>query len=175
MRLVYLVPALLAAFAPDLAAQQLRKVPQRFAYVQPLGLIAGIGTAGFEFAPGHRTTVEIGGLGVYTDEDGVRLFGAGGGLGARRYLGSGEPAGLFLGARADAVWLRSETAVERASSMFLGLGLLGGYRWVTRGGVLIETVAGYEGLFGPRPLISASGRLQDRLGLILGVGLGWAW
>ncbi|MBI4421456.1 MAG: hypothetical protein HY560_11585 [Gemmatimonadetes bacterium] len=172
---VFLAAGLLASLASVLGAQQLRKVPQRFAFVQPIGLLVGIGSVGFEFAVGRRTTFETGGLGVYTREDGVRVFGGGPGVGVRRYVHTGEPAGLFLGARADALWLHGEAAGERAASVFIGLGALGGYRWLTRAGAVIDLVAGYEALLGPRPLVAGSRPLQDDLGPIVGSAVGWSW
>ena len=62
-----LLVALAGLMAPQsLGAQGLREVPQRFAFVQPLGLVLGIGTVGMEFAVGRTTTLELGAVGVYS-------------------------------------------------------------------------------------------------------------
>jgi hypothetical protein len=175
MKTLAVTLALMLGGNATLAGQRLREVPQRFAYVQPVGLVAGIGTAGLEFAAGRRTTIELGVLGVYTTEDGVELYGGGLGLGFRRYFAAGEPAGFFGGLRVDGVRLVGRDNVVREEGVYLGLGALFGYRWLTRSGLLFEPVAGYEFLIGPRPLIQGSGRLQNELGLLVGLGIGWAW
>jgi hypothetical protein len=169
-----------------LAAQGLREVPQRFAYVQPLGLAVGLATAGVEFAVGTRTSIELGGVGVYSVEDGVKIFGAGPGLGIRRYFGEGELAGVVMGLRADATWLtadnsnadadflRSGTFETRRSDFYLGMGATLGYRWVPQSSFFLEPVIGYEFFAGPKPLVPGSGTLQNRLGPIIGVAFGLA-
>lgn len=175
MRAIAMVAMLLATAPVALTGQQLRQVPQRFIYVQPLGLVAGIGTAGVEFATGRRTSVEVTVLGVYTGVDDVELFGGGAGIGFRRYFRSGETAGTFGGIRVDGVRLTARDDFGEARSAYLGLGALVGHRWVTRGGMMFEPLIGYEFLIGPRPLIARSDRLQRDLGVLLGVGVGWAW
>lgn len=165
----------LALGAVPLEAQRLRQVPQRFAFVQPLGLVLGIGTASYERAIGRRTGVELGALGVYTEVDGVELFGGGVGVGARRYLEGGELAGLFLGLRLDGVWLVGRNAREQRGRPYLGLGGQAGYRWLTRSGMLLEPVLGYELLVGPRPLVAGARAAHHRLGVIAGIGVGWGW
>lgn len=175
MRSVVMVICVTLAIPTLLAGQQLRKVPQRFAYVQPVGLAAGIGTAGLEFAVGRRTTMEVGVLGVYTAVDDVQVYGGGGGVGFRRYFRSGEPAGMFAGLRLDGIGLIGRDALEKGSATYLGVGAILGHRWTARSGLIADAVIGYEALAGPRALIPSSRRLQEDLGLLVGLALGWSW
>lgn len=179
--------ALVLALSPNgSAAQGLRQVPQRFAYIQPVGLFLGVGTAGLEFRVGRSTTIEIGGIGVYSVEDGIRMYGGGPGLGIRRYLNPAEAAGPVVGARVDGVWLEADNRDAdagflagplgtRRSHLYLGAGALFGYRWVSTSGLLIEPSLSYEYFVGPRPLVPGSRSLQDELGFALGLAFGWAW
>ena len=170
-----------------LAAQGLREVPQRFAYVQPLGLLVGIGTAGFEFTVSRTTTIEVGGIGVYSEKDGIKIYGGGPGIGIRQYLGGGEAAGVVVGGRVDGVWLEADNAGstrgflatgllrERRDHLYLGMGVLLGYRWISTAGWFAEPMISYEYLAGPRVLVPGSRDLQQELGLSLGVAFGVAW
>lgn len=175
MRLGIFVILAATSLPLSLAAQGLRSVPQRYVHLQPAGLLLGIGTAGLEVAVGRTTTVELGGIGVYTEEDGFRIYGGGGGVGVRHFLGSGEPAGAMIGARVDGLWLVGENPLRREGHPFLGVGVVVGHRWVTRTGLLVEPVLGYEFLIGPEPLVGGTRALQEDLGLIVGISLGWAW
>ncbi len=171
----------------SLLPQGLREVPQRFVFVQPLGLIVGVGTAGVEFNLGRTTTLEIGGVGVYSQEDGIKIYGGGPGVGVRKYLGAAEAAGLVVGGRVDGVWLQADNTRaqqqflttpllrERRSHLYLGVGLLFGYRWVSTSGWFAEPAISYEYFAGPRPLVPGSRDLQDQLGLSVGVAVGLAW
>lgn len=187
MRKLATCTALVVGLASGLEAQGLREVPQRFMYVQPVGLLLGLGQIGAEFAVGRTTSVEIGGIGVYSREDGVEVYGGGPGVGFRKYVGTGQLSGFVIGGRVDGVWLRDDNrdadrqflgvgplqATE--SNVYVGIGMLMGYRWVSTGGFLIEPSAGYEYLAGPRPLVPGSQDLQERLGISLGIAFGWAW
>jgi hypothetical protein len=156
-------------------------------FVQPLGLILGVGTVGVEFRLGRTTTLEIGGVGVYSQEDGVRIYGGGPGIGLRKYFGEAEAAGLVVGGRADGVWLEADNfnatrrflatdaLRDRRDHVYLGLGLLLGYRWVSTGGWFAEPAMSYEYFVGPRPLVPGSQDVQDGLGLSFGVALGLVW
>ena len=171
----------------SLVAQGLREVPHRFVFVQPLGLILGVGTVGVEFRLGRTTTLEIGGVGVYSQEDGVRIYGGGPGIGLRKYFGEAEAAGFVVGGRVDGVWLEADNSNanrrflateplrDRRDHVYLGLGLLLGYRWVSTGGWFAEPALSYEYFAGPRPLVPGSQDVQDGLGLSLGVALGLTW
>ena len=171
----------------SLLAQGLREVPQRFVFVQPLGLILGVATAGVEFKIGRTTTLEIGGVGVYSQEDGIKIYGGGPGVGVRKYLGAAEAAGLVVGGRVDGVWLRADNTRaqqqflttqllrERRDHLYLGVGLLFGYRWLSTSGWFAEPAISYEYFAGPRPLVPGSRDLQDQLGLSIGVAIGLAW
>jgi hypothetical protein len=180
--------ALAGLVAPQsLGAQGLREVPQRFVFVQPLGLALGIGTAGVEFTLGRTTTLEIAGVGVYSQEDGVRIYGGGPGIGLRQYFGLAEVGGVVVGARVDGVWLEADNSnatrgflasgfmAERNSHMYLGLGGLAGFRWVSTRGWFVEPSVGYEHFFGPDPLVPGSQDLQDTLGLLVNLAFGVAW
>jgi hypothetical protein len=59
--------------------------------------------------------------------------------------------------------------------MYLGVGLLMGFRMVSTSGFLIEPSISYEYLAGPRPLVPGSQDLQELLGLSGGIAFGWAW
>lgn len=171
----------------SLLAQGLREVPQRFVFVQPLGLILGVGTAGVEFNIGRTTTLEIGGVGVYSQKDGIKIYGGGPGVGIRKYLGTAEAAGVVVGGRVDGVWLQADnTQAERQflttellrgrrDHLYLGVGLLFGFRWVSTSGWFAEPAISYEYFAGPRPLVPGSRNLQDELGLSVGVAVGLAW
>jgi hypothetical protein len=173
--------------ATGLQAQGLREVPQRFMYVQPLGLVLGLGQVGAEFAVGRSTSIEVGGIGVYSREDGVEIFGGGPGIGVRKYLSGAELSGFVVGGRLDGVWLRGDNRDadsrflgvgglrSQESSMYLGVGLLMGFRMVSTSGFLIEPSISYEYLAGPRPLVPGSQDLQELLGLSGGIAFGWAW
>lgn len=183
-----LILAMASLLAPQsVGAQGLREVPQRFVFVQPLGLVLGVGSAGLEFRVGRTTTVEVGGVGVYSQEDGVRIYGGGPGVGLRKYFGEAEAAGLVLGGRVDAVWLRADNgdAVRRylatsplrrtRSHLYAGIVALFGYRWVSTAGWFVEPSVGYEYFAGPRPLVPGSSDLQDHLGPSIGIAFGTAW
>ncbi len=168
-------------------SQGLREVPQRFAYVQPVGLLIGVGTAGMEFAVARTTTIEVGGLGVYSQKDGIEIYGGGAGLGVRQYFGEAEVAGLVVGGRIDGVWLQGDNSnatrrflstgslATRSSHVYLGLGVLVGFRWVSTRGWFAEPVISYEYFAGPRPLVPGSRNLQEELGLSMGIAFGLAW
>lgn len=176
-----------AALSTQTAAQGLRQVPQRFAYIQPAGILLGMGTAGLEFAVGTHIGLEVSGVGVYSREDGVLVRGAGGGLGVRRYFGEGELAGVVIGARVDGVWLEADNSdadrrfiavgpfESRDDGLYFGIGATLGYRWLSRAGLFLEPVVGYEFLAGPRPLVAGSQDLQNRIGFIGGLAIGFAW
>jgi len=167
-------------------AQGLREVPQQFAYVQPIGLALGVANAGFEFAIGRQTTVEIGGVGVYSIRDGIKIYGGGPGMGIRQYLGGGEVGGPVVGIRTDAAWLTADNRKADAafltvgnlrgkeSAFYLGIGAMVGYRWLSRSGVFVEPMVGYEFFAGEKPLVAGSQRLQDRLGPTAGIAFGFA-
>lgn len=186
MRVPLLLSLLALTPAPALVAQGLREVPQRFAYVQPIGLALGVGQVGIEFPLTRTSSIEVGGVGVYTREDGIEIFGGGPGIGFRQYLGSGQHAGFVVGGRVDGVWLRGDnrdatieflggTLRETDSSLYLGLGILMGYRFISRGGILLEPMVGYEYFGGDRPLVPGSRNLQEELGFSVGLGVGFAW
>ena len=63
----------------------------------------------------------------------------------------------------------------RETRMFLGMGVLLGYRWVTRSGLVLEPGVGYEYFAGRRPLVAGSRDLQEELGVTVGLAIGWAW
>ena len=183
-----LIGTLAVIAAPHTALSQgLREVPQRFAYVQPIGLLVGVGTAGLEFAIGRTTTIELGGIGVYSQKDGIRIYGGGPGIGIRQYVGEAEAAGMVVGGRIDGVWLEGDNSnatrrflasgalSDRRDHLFLGMGLLIGYRWVSTKGWFAEPMISYEYLAGPRPLVPGSRDLQDELGLSVGIAFGLAW
>jgi hypothetical protein len=171
----------------SLLAQGLREVPQRFVFVQPLGLILGVGYAGVEFNIGRTTTFEIGAVGVYSQEDGIKIYGGGPGVGIRKYFGEAEAAGIVIGGRVDGVWLQADNSdaqrqflttpllQQRRDHLYLGMGVLFGYRWVSIGGWFAEPAISYEYFAGPRPLVPGSGDLQDNLGISVGVAFGLAW
>ena len=171
----------------SLLAQGLREVPQRFVFVQPLGLILGVGTAGVEFNIGRTTTLEIGGVGVYSQEDGIKIYGGGPGVGIRKYIGEAEAAGIVIGGRVDGVWLRADNTGaqkqflatqplrDRRDHLYLGVGALFGYRWVSTAGWFAEPAISYEYFAGPRPLVPGSRDLQAHLGISVGVAFGLAW
>ncbi len=180
--------ALAGLMAPQpLGAQGLREVPQRFVFVQPLGLALGVGTAGMEFTVGRTTTLELGVVGVYSQEDGVRMYGGGPGIGLRQYFGLREVGGAVVGVRVDGVWLEADNSdatrgflgsgflAERDSHMYLGLGGLFGFRWVSPSGWFLEPSVGYEHFFGPDPLVAGSQDLQDELGFLVNLAFGVAW
>ncbi len=171
----------------EVGAQGLRQVPQRFAYIQPIGLSLGVGQLGVEFAVGPHTTIEIGGVGVYSQEDGIQIYGGGPGVGVRQYFGRGEVGGFVVGARIDGVWLEADNfdatrrflAIgdlrERDSAIYVGFGALAGYRWVSTSGLFLEPMISYEYFAGHRPLVPGSENLQEELGISLGVAFGVAW
>lgn len=178
---------LIAVVLPGgLVGQGLRQVPQRFAYIQPMGLALGVANAGIEFTIGRQTTLEIGGVGVYSNEDGIKIYGGGPGVGIRQYFGEGEPSGMVFGLRADGAWLTADNSdadagflgvggfQSRQSEFFVGIGGMLGYRWLTRTGFFFEPMVGYEFFIGERPLVPGSRRLQDRLGPTAGVAVGFA-
>ena len=175
MKLFAAVAAALVLVNTQLTAQGLREVPQRFALIQPAGLLVGIGTAGIELGVGRRSSVELGGIAVYSQEDGVRISGGGGGIGFRYYPNSGELSGTVVGVRLDVVSLNGESFRINRTELYLGVGGFVGYRWLTRSGVVVEPVIGYEYLAGQRPLVPGSQPVQDDLGLILGIGIGHSW
>ena len=191
MKRVLILSALWATLAQAAHGQGLRQVPQRFMYVEPLGLVFGIGTVGIEHAIARTTTVELRGVGVYAKQDGVQMAGGGGGLGIRQYFGGGEVEGFVLGAFADGVYLTGEYYDSRyvpgyiqagfgpgapASSFYVGLGGLTGYRFLSKGsGFFVEPQVAYQYLIGDRPLLPGSQYLQDRLGFTLGLALGVAF
>lgn len=170
-----------------LAAQGLRQVPQRFAYVDPVGLALGIGTVAVEFALSRTTTLEVRGVGVYSQRDGIKIYGGGPGIGIRKYFGRGEIGGLFLGPRVDVVWLEADNSnalhqhlgtgffEDRQNSFYLGVGGVLGYRFVGTSGWFFEPSISYEYFVGPRPLVPGSQDLQDRLGFVVGLAFGLAW
>ena len=183
-----LLTILVAGVFPQAATSQgLREVPQRFAHVQPLGLIVGMGTAGYEFTVGRTTTIQLGGLGVYSEKDGIKIYGGGGGIGVRQYVGEGEAAGVVIGSRIDAAWLQADNSsarrgflstgflTSRRSHLYLGLGASLGYRMVSKSGWFAEPTISYEYFVGPRPLVAGSRDLQEELGLSVGIALGMAW
>ena len=93
----------------------------------------------------------------------------------------------MVGGRVDGVWLEADNSNanrrflatnplrDRRDHLYLGLGLLLGYRWVSTGGWFAEPALSYEYFAGPRPLVPGSQDVQDGLGLSLGVALGLAW
>ncbi len=171
----------------SLLAQGLREVPQRFVFVQPLGLILGVGTIGVEFNIGRTTTFVIRGVGVYSQEDGIEIYGGGPGVGIRKYFGEAEAAGLVIGGGVDLVWLQADNTgayrqflatpplQDRRDHLYLGVGALFGYRWVSTAGWFLEPVISYEYFAGPRPLVPGSRDLQNNLGLSVGVAFGVPW
>jgi hypothetical protein len=187
VRTCTLLLSTIVSFGTSVQAQGLRQVPQRFAFVQPAGMLLGMGTAGFEVAMGRRTGLEVSGVGVYSKEDGIEIHGFGGGVGIRRYFGEGELAGLVIAARVDGIWLEGDNSradrqflsigpfESRERSVYLGVGGTVGYRWVSRAGFYLEPLAGYEILAGPRPLVAGSQDLQNRLGWLGGMSIGFAW
>lgn len=175
MKFFVAVAAALALVNTQLTAQGLREVPQRFALIQPAGLLVGLGTAGIELGVGRRSSVELGGIAVYSREDGVRISGGGGGIGFRYYPNSGELSGTVVGARLDVISLNGKSLRTNRTRPYLGVGGFVGYRWLTRSGLVVEPVIGYEYLAGRRPLVPGARIVQDGLGLILGVGIGHSW
>ncbi len=166
-----------------LAGQGLRQVPQRFAYVDPVGLALGIGTVGVEFTVSRTTTFELRGVGVYSKRDGIKIYGGGPGVGIRKYFGQAEVGGMMLGARMDGVWLEADNSdalltgflAGRQSSLYLGVGGILGYRFVGTSGWFFDPTISYEYFVGPRPLVPGSQDLQDRLGFAVGLAFGFAW
>ncbi len=169
------------------SAQGLLQVPQRFAYIQPIGLALGMGYAGLEFAVGRTTSVEIGGVGVYSEEDGIKVYGGGPGIGIRQYFGQGEAAGVVIGGRADGIFLWGDNfdaqrrflgvggLAERNNEFYVGLGMMMGYRWVTASGFFAEPLVSFEFLIGPDSIVPGSQDALDRVGPSIGVAFGWAW
>jgi hypothetical protein len=170
-----------------LVGQGLRQVPQRFAYVDAVGLALGIGTVGVEFATSRSTTLEVRGVGVYSQRDGVKIYGGGPGIGIRKYFGQAEIGGMVLGARVDGVWLEADNSdalhqhlstgffEDRQNSVYLGLGGMLGYRFLGTSGWFFEPTISYEYFVGPRPLVPGSQDLQDGLGFAVGLAFGFAW
>jgi hypothetical protein len=169
-----------------LQAQGLRQVPKRFIYVEPVGLLFGMGTVGIESALGRSTSWELRGVGVYAQEDGVELYGGGGGLGLRQYFGGGEIGGPVLGIFGDGVYLAGNNFQAypgyiqagfrtEDNAWYFGLGGLAGFRFVSTSGLFFEPQVTYQYLFGPRPLVPGSQHLQDRVGFTLGVAFGAAF
>jgi hypothetical protein len=166
-----------------LAGQGLRQVPQRFVYVDPVGLALGIGTVGVEFTLSRSSTLELRGVGVYSKRDGIKIYGGGPGIGIRKYLGRAEVGGMMLGARVDGVWLEADNTealfsgflAGKESSFYLGVGGVLGYRFVGTSGWFFEPTISYEYFIGPRPLVTGSQDLQDRLGFAVGLAFGLAW
>ncbi len=181
----FLIALLLATTSGQ--AQSLRQVPQRFAYVQPIGLAFGIGQVGLEFVLGRTTSIEVGGVGVYSEEDGIKLFGGGPGIGIRKYFGQGEAAGLVIGGRTDMVLLWGDNfdaerrflgvggLGDRSNELYLGLGVLLGYRWVAASGFFAEPLVSYEFLAGPDVIVPGSQDVLDKIGPSVGIAFGWAW
>jgi len=166
--------------------QGLHEVPQRFAYVQPVGLVFGVGTAGLEFAIGRTTSVEVGGIAVYSQEDGVAIYGGGPGVGVRQYFGQGRLAGLVVGARTNLVRLTGDNASAdnrfialslrtRESRWYFGLAGSLGYRLLARSGFFFEPLFAYQFLGGTEPIVPGADDAQDRVGPVLGISFGLAW
>jgi hypothetical protein len=140
-----------------------------------------------EFTVGRTTTLELGGVGVYSQEDGIRIYGGGPGIGLRQYFGQAEVGGAVVGVRVDGVWLEADNSdatrgylgsgflAERDSHVYLGLGGLFGFRWVSTSGWFLEPSVGYEHFFGPDPLVAGSQSLQDKLGFLVNLAFGVAW
>jgi hypothetical protein len=183
MKTILLITLWSLGLPATLAAQGLRQVPQRFAYVDPVGLALGIGTVGVEFTVSRTTTLEIRGVGVYSKRDGIEIYGGGPGIGIRQYFGQAEVGGVMLGARVDGVWLEADNSdalltgflQERQNSLFLGVGGVLGYRFLGTSGWFAEPAISYEYFIGPRPLVPGSQDLQDRLGFAVGLAFGLAW
>lgn len=166
--------------------QGLHEVPQRFAYVEPVGLVFGVGAAGLEFAIGRTTSVEVGGIAVYSREDGVAVYGGGPGVGVRQYFGQGRLAGLVVGARTNLVRLTGDNSSAdnrfvavslqtRESQWYFGLAGSLGYRFLTRSGFVFEPMFAYQFLGGTEPIVPGAGDAQNRVGPVLGVNFGLAW
>ena len=187
MKTALIAAALSATLATAAGAQGLRQVPQHFIYVEPLGLVFGIGTVGLEKAVGRTTTVELRGVGVYAKQDGVQISGGGAGLGLRQYFGGGEAEGFVLGVFGDGLYLTGDYYLgspgfiqagfdTRSTAFYFGVGGLTGYRFLSsRSGFFLEPQVAYQYLIGPRPLIPGSEYLQRRLGFTLGLALGAAF
>jgi hypothetical protein len=188
MKTALIAATLSATLATAAGAQGLRQVPQHFIYVEPLGLVFGIGTVGLEKAIARTTTLELRGVGVYAKQDGVQISGGGAGLGLRQYFGGGEAQGFVFGIFGDGLYLTGDyyggrapgylqAGFEtRATSFYFGLGGLTGYRLLSsRTGFFMEPQVAYQYLFGPRPLIPGSQYLQSRLGFTFGLALGAAF
>lgn len=187
MRYLALPTIFLLGLARQGCGQALREVPQRFAYLQPVGILVGVAQAGFEIALSRHSTIEFGGVGVYSREDGVEVYGGGPGVGVRRYFGRGEIGGLVIGARVDGVVLRGDNSDadrrflgtgflrERDEAFFAGFGGLLGYRWIATSGFFVEPMIGYEFFAGPESIVPGSAAILDDLGFSMGVGVGWAW
>ena len=187
MKTALIAAALSATLATPAGGQGLRQVPQHFIYVEPLGLVFGIGTVGLEKAVGRTTTVELRGVGVYAKQDGVQISGGGAGLGLRQYFGGGEVEGFVLGVFGDGLYLTGEHYLgspgfiqagfdTRPTAFYFGIGGLTGYRFLSsRTGFFLEPQVAYQYLIGPRPLIPGSEYLQRRLGFTLGLAVGTAF
>jgi len=175
-----------ACMPATVIAQGLREVPRQFVYVEPVGLLLGFGSVGLERTVGRHTTVNFAGIGVYSEKDGIRIYGGGLGVGVRRYFGGGEAAGLAVGTRVDGLWLIGDnrnstnqflgtTLPEKTDSPYLGINLFTGYRIVSRSGVFFEPTVGYEFLVGPTPLVAGSRQMQREMGFSAGLMMGMAW
>lgn len=164
-----------ALITTQAAAQGLRNVPQRFVEIQPAGLLLGIGSGQIEFAVGRNTSISVGGVAVYSEQDGVQIRGGGGGIGVRHYPASGELRGTVVAARVDVVSLEASSPWTRRSRLYLGVAGFVGHRFLANSGFFFEPRIGYEYFVGPRPLIPRSQQLQDDLGLIIGVAVGHSW
>ena len=142
--------------------------------VNPIGLVFGLVTVEYEKAVSAKNSFTIRGNFLSRDLGGLEatIFGAGGSY--RFFPKKLAPSGLYYGPSVDVVYAKAKSSWNSASGVFFFLGGDGGYKWIFKGGFVVDAGISAGFSFGK---VEVGSTELDYGGFTLGLrlGLGYAW
>lgn len=142
--------------------------------VNPIGLVFGLVTVEYEKAVSAKNSFTIRGN-FFSRELGsidTTAFGAGGSY--RFFPKKLAPSGLYFGPSADFVYAKAKASWASASGVFFAVGGDAGYKWIFKGGFVVDAGLSASFYFGT---VEVGSTELDYGGFTLGLrlGLGYAW
>jgi hypothetical protein len=142
--------------------------------VNPVGLVFGLLTVEYEKALSEKNSFTIRGNFLSRDIGDIdtTIFGAGGSY--RFFPKKVAPSGLYYGPSADVVYAKAKSGSASASGVFFFVGGDGGYKWIFKGGFVVDAGVSVGFYFGK---LEVGYTELDFGGFTLGLrlGLGYAW